>query len=75
MDKENEESAVDETSCRTITELILYKMDRTFAVVGIVVIGVLSITVGKEMPTSAIQITTAAITALATYVGVKAGVK
>ena len=59
--------------CRTMKEMILYKMDRTFAILGIILLGTLAITKGSEMPTPAIQVVTAAITALATYVGGRSG--
>ena len=61
--------------CRTMKEMILYKMDRTFAILGIILLGTLAIAItkGSEMPTPAIQVVTAAITALATYVGGRSG--
>jgi len=59
--------------CRTMKEMILYKMDRTFAILGIVLMGTWAIAKGSEMPASGIQIVGLAITALATYVGGRTG--
>ena len=59
--------------CRTIKEMILYKMDRTFAVLGIVLMGTWAISKGAEIPGPAIQIVGLAITALATYIGGRTG--
>jgi len=64
---------VNGVECRTIKEMILYKMDRTFAILGIVLMGTWAISKGTEMPASAIQIVGLAITALATYVGGRTG--
>ena len=57
----------------SIKQLILYKMDRTFAVLGIILLGAWAISKGGEMPAPAIQITTGAVTALATYIGGRTG--
>ena len=59
--------------CRTIKEMILYKMDRTFAVLGIVLMGTWAISKGADMPAPSIQIVGLAITALATYIGGRTG--
>jgi len=64
---------IDGMECRTIKEMILYKMDRTFAVLGIILLGAWAISNGAEMPAPAIQITTGAVTALATYIGGRTG--
>lgn len=57
----------------SIKQLILYKMDRTFAILGIILLGAVAIFKGTEMPVPAIQVVTAAITALATYIGGRTG--
>jgi hypothetical protein len=59
----------------SIKQLILYKMDRTFAVLGIILLGAWAISKGGDMPAPAIQITTGAVTALATYIGGRAASK
>ena len=51
---------------RTIKEMILYKMDRTIAVVGIVLLGCWALSI--KTPES-VQITMAAIGGLVGYVG------
>lgn len=65
--------ALDGITDRTIKEMILYKMDRTLAVFGIILLGAWAISKGTEMPAPAIQITTGAVTALATYIGGRTG--
>jgi len=56
--------------CRTIKEMILYKMDRTIAVVGIVLLGCWALSI--KTPES-VQITMAAIGGLVGYVGGRTG--
>jgi len=55
---------------RTIKEMILYKMDRTIAVVGIVLLGCWALSI--KTPES-VQITMAAIGGLVGYVGGRTG--
>lgn len=59
--------------CRSFKEMILYKMDRTFAVLGIILLGAWAISKGSDMPAPALQITMGAVTALATYIGGRTG--
>ena len=75
MAEETIEEKVDCVPVKTVRDLILYKMDRTFAVLGIILIGTWAIAKGTEMTGPAIQITTGAITALATYIGGRTGNK
>jgi hypothetical protein len=65
----DEPIVVNGVECKSIIQMILYKMDRTFAVLGIILLGAWAISQGTDMPAPAIQITTAAVTALATYIG------
>lgn len=57
----------------SLKNLILYKMDRTIAVVGMVVIGIWSLTTSTLSP-EASKIAASVITGLGVYLGIK-GVK
>jgi len=59
---------------RSIRDLILYKMDRTFAVLGIILIGCWSMA-KAEIADASVQIAFGAVTALATYIGGRTGTK
>jgi type IV secretory pathway VirB2 component (pilin) len=59
---------LEEVQCRTIKQMLLYKMDRTLAVIGVVVLGAWGLYVGTDAST---QVTMAAIGGLVVYLGVK----
>lgn len=56
--------------CRTITELILYKMDRTIAICGLIAIGIVALSVKVISPTASTVISLIA-GGLTTYIGGK----
>lgn len=58
---------VNGVECRSFKEMILYKMDRTLAIAGIILLGVWAMNVKTEIP--ALPIATAAVGALSVYVG------
>ena len=58
--------------CRTFKEMILYKIDRTFAILGIIFLGSLALGHVESDPT-ALNITMAAIAGLVGYVGGRTG--
>lgn len=60
-----------EEECKTIGEYILYKLDRTLAIVGVIVIALLALYLAKG-PDS-MNIATAAIGGLVGYVGGRSG--
>ena len=53
--------------CRTISQYLMYKVDRTLAILGVIVIALLALYLGKA-PDS-MNIATAAIGGLVGYVG------
>jgi len=60
---------IDGVECRTIKEMILYKMDRTIAVVGIVLLGCWALSKG----TPDVNVTMAAVSGLVGYIGGRTG--
>lgn len=56
--------------CRTLKEMILYKIDRTLAILGVIALGTLALRVGTPDTT---QITMAAIGGLVGYIGGRTG--
>jgi len=64
----------EEKESYSLKNLILYKMDRTIAVLGMVGIGLWSLMV-KEMSPDAGKIAASVITGLGVYLGVKGGNK
>jgi hypothetical protein len=60
-----------EPECRKPIDYVLWKLDRNMAIVGIIGIGILSLY--KVIPQDSQQLAGAAITALATYVGIRSG--
>ena len=60
---------VNGVECRTIKEMILYKMDRTIAVVGIVLLGCWALS--KTAPD--VNVTMAAVSGLVGYIGGRTG--
>lgn len=61
-----------EQNGRTVKEMILYKMDRTLAIAGIIILGMAAMFVEHPVPAS-IQVSLVAIGGLVTYVGGKVG--
>ena len=57
--------------CRTLTEYLVYKVDRTLAILGVIGIAMLALYIGKA-PDS-MNIATAAIGGLVGYVGGRSG--
>ena len=51
-----------------VKNLILYKMDRTMAIAGLIIIGIVSI-VSDAIPPEAAKVVTGVVGALAVYVG------
>lgn len=70
--KEEAPIVVNGFPCRSLTEIILYKMDRTIAVAGIILLGIWALMVDKPT-TAAVQITGVAIGGLVTYIGGRTG--
>lgn len=58
--------------CKTVGEMLIYKLDRTLAIVGVIVLGIWAMT-AKDIPPAATQITTVAIGGLVTYIGGRTG--
>ena len=65
------DEVIDSGECRSIGEFILYKVDRTIAILGVVVIALLALYMAKG-PES-MNIATAAIGGLVGYVGGRSG--
>lgn len=63
-----DEQVTDEIQCRTLKEMLLYKMDRTVAVVGVVAVAVYAVYLGSE---AALQVAMVAVGGLVAYLGVK----
>jgi hypothetical protein len=61
----------DEVECKNITEAILYKVDRSMAILGVIAIALLALWMQKG-PDS-LNIATAAIGGLVGYVGGRSG--
>lgn len=60
----------DRIPCRTAAEIILYKMDRTLAICGLIAIGIVALTVKAIPPTASTTISLIA-GGLTTYIGGK----
>ena len=60
-----------EPECRKPWDYVLWKLDRNLAIAGIIGIGLLSLF--KIIPQDSQQLPASAITALATYVGIRSG--
>ena len=60
------EQPIEEAECKTITQYMLYKLDRTLAIVGLIVLGGFALWRGG---TESLQIAIAVVGALAGYVG------
>jgi hypothetical protein len=61
------ETGEPEIQCRTLKEMLLYKMDRSIAIAGIVLIGVYSVYNGPEMRDIAMGV----VTGLGVFLGIK----
>lgn len=57
--------------CKRVIEYLLWKLDRNLAIAGIIAIGILAL--WKVIPQDSQQLPSAAVTALATYVGIRSG--
>ena len=67
MAEENGVVKVNGVECKTLTQMIMYKIDRTLAIGGIIALGIVSMSV--TLPTTGVQIVNSAISALAVYIG------
>lgn len=56
-----------EIQCRTLKEMLLYKLDRSIAIAGLVAIGVYSVYTGPELK----ELAMAVITAIGVFLGMK----
>ena len=61
---------VNGVECRTFKEMILYKMDRTLAICGLVLLGIITLSV-KEVSSTASTIISLIAGGLVTYIGAK----
>jgi hypothetical protein len=61
----------DDVECKSLTEAILYKVDRTLAIIGVIAIALFALSFAKA-PDS-LNIATAAIGGLVGYVGGRSG--
>ena len=61
---------VNGVECRTIKEMILYKMDRTLAILGLVAIAIIALTT-KTLSAPAIAVVSLISGGLVTYIGGK----
>jgi hypothetical protein len=61
----------DDFQCKSATEYMLYKLDRTLAIIGVIAIAIFALWYGKA-PDS-LNIATAAIGGLVGYVGGRSG--
>ena len=59
-----------EIECKTITQYILYKLDRSICVLGLIALGLYGMYIGKN---EAMQISIAVAGALAGYLGSRTG--
>ena len=61
---------VNGVECRTIKEMILYKMDRTLAICGLIALGIIALTT-KTVTVPAISVVSLIAGGLVTYIGGK----
>jgi len=61
---------VNGVECRTFKEMILYKMDRTLAICGLIAIGIIALTT-KTVSVPAIAVVSLIAGGLVTYIGGK----
>jgi len=61
---------VNGVECRTIKEMILYKMDRTLAILGLIALGIIALTT-KTVTVPAISVVSLIAGGLVTYIGGK----
>jgi len=72
MPEETPAVIVNGVECRTFKEMILYKVDRTFAILGIILLGAWALSYVKIDPT-ALNIAMASVSGLVGYVGGRTG--
>jgi len=65
---------IEEPKCRTILEYLLFKIDRTLAIVGLIAIGIFSI-LTSNIPDTSVKIIGSVVTGLSMYLGVRLGSK
>ena len=61
---------VNGVECKTIKEMILYKMDRTLAILGLIALGIIALT-AKTVTVPAISVVSLIAGGLVTYIGGK----
>lgn len=61
---------VNGVECRTTKEMILYKMDRTLAILGLIALGIIALT-AKTVTVPAISVVSLIAGGLVTYIGGK----
>ena len=61
---------VNGVECRTMKEMILYKMDRTLAILGLIALGIIALTT-KTVTVPAISVVSLIAGGLVTYIGGK----
>ena len=61
-----------EPVCRTVLEYMLYKIDRTLAIAGLIAIGLYAI-FSSDIPDGAIKVISSVVTGLSMYLGVRLG--
>jgi len=63
-------TVVNGVECRTMKEMILYKMDRTLAILGLIALGIIALTT-KTVTVPAISVVSLIAGGLVTYIGGK----
>ena len=67
-----EENEIKPPVCRTLLEYMLYKIDRTIAILGLIAIGIWAMVV-SDMSEPAAKIIGSVVTGLSMYLGVRLG--
>lgn len=60
--------------CRTVLEYMLYKIDRTLAIAGLIAIGIFAI-LSTKIPDASVKVLSSVVTGLSMYLGVRLGSK
>ncbi len=63
-----------ELQCHTVIEYLLFKIDRTIAIIGLIAIGLYSI-FSKDISDTSVKIIASVVTGLSMYLGVRLGNK
>lgn len=63
---------IKEPVCRTILEYMLYKIDRTLAIAGLIAIGIFAI-YSSKIPDASVKVISSVVTGLSMYLGVRLG--